>query len=79
MNSEVTSSLQTFETERAFAFLVRDSKTNQQGYWRIVGKLDSYYDASMELLACDLKLGLKRSFWLGVPIQEQVQPFKLEF
>lgn len=51
------------ETERVFAFPFRDSKTNQPGYWRDVGTLDSYYEASMELLNCDSKLGLENSDW----------------
>ena len=55
MNSEGTSSLQTLKRNGHLLFYFGMSQTNQQGYWRDVGTLDSYYDASMELLASDLK------------------------
>ena len=34
---------------------------NQQGYWRDVRTLDPCYDASIELLVCDVTLGLEGS------------------
>ena len=36
--------------DRVFAFPFTDTKTGQVGYWRDVGTLDAYWEASMELL-----------------------------
>lgn len=38
---------------RVFAFPFRDPATGEPSYWRDIGTLDSYYAASMDLLAAD--------------------------
>jgi glucose-1-phosphate adenylyltransferase len=55
-------------SEPVFAYPFRDDKDN---YWRDIGTLDSYYEASMDLVAVDPVLNLYDPFF---PIHSSTQP-----
>ena len=56
------------QSKRVFAHPFRDEKGN---YWRDIGTLDSYYDASMDLVKVDPAFNLYDSFF---PIHSSTQP-----
>ena len=50
-------------TSRVFAYPFRDENRKEAAYWRDVGTLDAYYQASMDLIAVDPVLNLYDRDW----------------
>lgn len=50
-------------TEAVFAFPFVDSETQKPGYWQDVGTIDSYYNASMDLIGFTPQLNLYDETW----------------
>ncbi len=49
--------------DRVFAYSFRDENRKQAKYWRDIGALDAYYEASMDLVAVDPLFNLYDSNW----------------
>jgi len=64
--------------DRVFAFPFIDTKTGQAGYWRDVGTLDAYWEASMELLKSRPLFDLYDSGWPILTEEEIGAPAKVE-
>ena len=54
---------QTIDSSRIFAFPFTDFENNQPFYWRDVGTVDSYWEASMELIGVSPELNLYDMDW----------------
>ena len=50
-------------TNRVFAYPFRDENRKEDAYWRDVGTLDAYYEASMDLVSVDPLLNLYDEQW----------------
>ncbi|NWF53316.1 MAG: glucose-1-phosphate adenylyltransferase [Syntrophaceae bacterium] len=57
--------------DRVYAYSFRDENKKQAKYWRDIGTLDAYYDASMDLVAVDPQFNLYDSNW---PIRTYYPP-----
>jgi len=64
--------------DRVFAFPFIDTKTGQAGYWRDVGTLDAYWEASMELLKSRPLFDLYDAGWPILTEEEIGAPAKVE-
>ncbi len=64
---------------RVQSYPFRDPSTNGQAYWRDVGTIDAYFDASMELLEVTPPLNLYDREWPIWTHQEQLPPCKFVF
>jgi glucose-1-phosphate adenylyltransferase len=64
--------------DRVFAFPFIDAKTGQPGYWRDVGTLDAYWEASMELLKSRPLFDLYDAGWPILTDEEISAPAKIE-
>ena len=62
---------------RAWPFV--DSETGEAAYWRDVGTLESYFDASMDLISVDPRLNLYDSSWPFRSAQPPLPPPKFVF
>ena len=49
--------------DRVYAYSFRDENKKQAKYWRDIGTLDAYYEASMDLVAVDPQFNLYDSNW----------------
>jgi glucose-1-phosphate adenylyltransferase len=49
--------------DRVYAYSFRDENKKQGKYWRDIGTLDAYYEASMDLVAVDPQFNLYDSRW----------------
>jgi glucose-1-phosphate adenylyltransferase len=49
--------------DRVYAYSFRDENRKQGKYWRDIGTLDAYYEASMDLVAIDPQFNLYDSQW----------------
>ena len=61
------------------AFAFTEDNTGHSAYWRDVGTIDSYFDASMDLLAVTPELNLYDQSWPIWTYQEQLPPAKFVF
>jgi glucose-1-phosphate adenylyltransferase len=57
--------------DRVYAYSFRDENRKQAKYWRDIGTLDAYYEASMDLVAVDPQFNLYDSNW---PIRTYYPP-----
>jgi glucose-1-phosphate adenylyltransferase len=64
---------------RVYAYPFRDASGNEQGYWRDVGTVDSYWEANMELIEVEPELNLYDQLWPIWTYQEQLPPAKFVF
>ncbi len=65
--------------DRVFAYPFVDENRKQTAYWRDVGTLDAYYDASMDLVATDPQLNLYDEAWPIRTYQPNDPPPKFVF
>ena len=61
------------------AYAFSDANVGHSAYWRDVGTIDSYFDASMDLLAVTPELNLYDQDWPIWTYQEQLPPAKFVF
>jgi glucose-1-phosphate adenylyltransferase len=64
---------------RVFAFPFRDENRKHDAYWRDVGTLDAYYEASMDLVSVDPLLNLYDEDWPIRSYQPNLPPPKFVF
>jgi len=57
--------------DRVYAYSFRDENKKQAKYWRDIGTLDAYYEASMDLVAVDPQFNLYDTEW---PIRTYYPP-----
>ncbi|MEM7407062.1 MAG: glucose-1-phosphate adenylyltransferase [Pseudomonadota bacterium] len=62
------------ESEHVQAYPFRDPDTGEQGYWRDVGTLDSFWAANLELLEAEPELDLYDQIWPILTHQLQLPP-----
>ena len=65
--------------ERVFAYLFWDENKKEAQYWRDVGTLDAYYEASMDLVQVDPVFNLYDPDWPLRTYQPQLPPAKFVF
>jgi glucose-1-phosphate adenylyltransferase len=65
--------------ERAYAYLFWDENKKESKYWRDVGTLDAYYEASMDLVQVDPVFNLYDPDWPLRTYQPQFPPAKFVF
>jgi glucose-1-phosphate adenylyltransferase len=65
--------------ERVYAYLFWDENKKTSKYWRDVGTLDAYYEASMDLIAIDPTFNLYDPDWPLRTYQPQFPPAKFVF
>jgi len=65
--------------ERAYAYLFWDENRKASDYWRDVGTLDAYYEASMDLIQVDPVFNLYDPRWPLRTYQPQLPPAKFVF
>ena len=65
--------------ERVYAYLFWDENKKESKYWRDVGTLDAYYEASMDLVAVDPIFNLYDPDWPLRTYQPQFPPAKFVF
>jgi glucose-1-phosphate adenylyltransferase len=65
--------------ERVFAYLFWDENKKESKYWRDVGTLDAYYEASMDLVQVDPIFNLYDPDWPLRTYQPQFPPAKFVF
>ncbi|MFO7654632.1 MAG: glucose-1-phosphate adenylyltransferase [Candidatus Krumholzibacteriia bacterium] len=64
------------EQKAVYAYPFRDPRNGMTAYWRDIGTLDSYYDASMDLVARQPQLDLYDQHWAFRAWQPPVPPAK---
>jgi glucose-1-phosphate adenylyltransferase len=67
------------EDEGVYAYLFWDENKKESKYWRDVGTLDAYYDASMDLVQVDPVFNLYDPEWPLRTYQPQFPPAKFVF
>ncbi|HWW93145.1 MAG TPA: sugar phosphate nucleotidyltransferase, partial [Vicinamibacteria bacterium] len=65
--------------ERVYAYLFWDENKKEAKYWRDVGTLDAYYEASMDLIQVDPIFNLYDPDWPMRTYQPQFPPAKFVF
>ena len=65
--------------ERVFAYLFWDENKKEAQYWRDVGTIDAYYEASMDLVQVDPVFNLYDPGWPLRTYQPQLPPAKFVF
>jgi len=65
--------------ERVYAYLFWDENRKESQYWRDVGTLDAYYEASMDLVQVDPVFNLYDPNWPLRTYQPQLPPAKFVF
>jgi len=65
--------------EPVFAYLFWDENKKESKYWRDVGTLDAYYEASMDLIQIDPVFNLYDPEWPMRTYQSQLPPAKFIF
>jgi glucose-1-phosphate adenylyltransferase len=65
--------------ERVFAYLFWDENKKESKYWRDVGTIDAYYEASMDLIQVDPIFNLYDPEWPLRTYQPQFPPAKFVF
>jgi glucose-1-phosphate adenylyltransferase len=66
-------------SERVYAYLFWDENKKESKYWRDVGTLDAYYEASMDLIQVDPVFNLYDPEWPMRTHQPQLPPAKFVF
>lgn len=61
---------------QVYAYPFRDEETNEPAYWRDIGTLDSYYDATMDLVSRQPQFDLYDQDWVFRAWQPPVPPCK---
>ena len=64
---------------RVFAFPFLDENRKQDAYWRDVGTIDAYYEATMDLIEVDPQLNLYDQQWPVRAYQQMLPPPKFVF
>jgi len=64
---------------RVYAYPFRDVQSGEQGYWRDVGTVDSYWEANLELTSVAPELNLYDNEWPIWTYQAQLPPAKFVF
>lgn len=67
------------ETRKIFAYPFVDENKKDARYWRDIGTLDSYYEASMDLVAVEPQFNLYDKSWPIRTMVEQLPPAKTVF
>jgi len=67
------------ETGKLFAYPFEDENRKETLYWRDIGTLDAYYDASMDLVAVDPVFNLYDREWPLRTMPHQLPPAKTVF
>jgi glucose-1-phosphate adenylyltransferase len=65
--------------ERVYAYLFWDENKKESKYWRDVGTIDAYYEASMDLIQVDPVFNLYDPEWPMRTYQPQLPPAKFVF
>ena len=65
--------------ERVYAYLFWDENKKESKYWRDVGTLDAYYEASIDLVQVDPIFNLYDPDWPMRTYQPQLPPAKFVF
>ena len=65
--------------ERVFAYLFWDENKKESQYWRDVGTIDAYYEATMDLVQVDPVFNLYDPEWPMRTYQPQLPPAKFVF
>ena len=65
--------------ERVYAYLFWDENKKESKYWRDIGTLDAYYEASMDLIQVDPVFNLYDPDWPLRTYQPQFPPAKFVF
>lgn len=65
--------------QRVFAFPFMDENGKREAYWRDVGTIDAYYEATMDLISVDPQLNLYGQDWPIRSFQPQLPPPKFVF
>ena len=65
--------------ERVFVYLFWDENKKESQYWRDVGTIDAYYEASMDLVQVDPVFNLYDPDWPMRTYQPQLPPAKFVF
>lgn len=65
--------------ERVYTYLFWDENKKESKYWRDVGTLDAYYEASMDLIQVDPVFNLYDPSWPLRTYQPQLPPAKFVF
>jgi glucose-1-phosphate adenylyltransferase len=66
-------------TEKLYAYPFIDENKKETAYWRDIGTLDSYYDASMDLVAVEPVFNLYDKNWPIRTMAQQLPPAKTVF
>ena len=67
------------DTKKLYAYPFIDENKKQSAYWRDIGTLDSYYDASMDLVAVEPVFNLYDKHWPIRTMAQQLPPAKTVF
>jgi glucose-1-phosphate adenylyltransferase len=67
------------ETGKLFAYPFQDENRKEKLYWRDIGTLDAYYEASMDLVAVDPVFNLYDREWPLRTVPHQLPPAKTVF
>jgi len=67
------------DTKSLYAYPFVDENRKQARYWRDIGTLDSYYDASMDLIAVEPVFNLYDKDWPIRTMMQQFPPAKTVF
>ena len=67
------------KSARLSAFPFRNPDSDEPGYWRDVGTIDSYYEANMDLVTVTPELNLYDDDWPIWTYQQQLPPAKFVF
>jgi len=67
------------ETEKLYAYSFVDENKKETAYWRDIGTLDSYYEASMDLVAVEPVFNLYDKNWPIRTMIQQLPPAKTVF
>jgi glucose-1-phosphate adenylyltransferase len=67
------------DTKKLYAYPFIDENKKQTAYWRDIGTLDSYYDASMDLVAVEPVFNLYDKNWPIRTMAQQLPPAKTVF
>ena len=67
------------DSEKLFAYPFVDENQKQTAYWRDIGTLDSYYEASMDLVAVEPIFNLYDKHWPIRTMMQQLPPAKTVF
>jgi glucose-1-phosphate adenylyltransferase len=67
------------DTRKLFVYPFVDENKKESRYWRDIGTLDSYYEASMDLVAVEPQFNLYDKVWPIRTMVEQLPPAKTVF